>query len=490
VLLAFAGYVMTEKPFDPTMYLWFGVIPHAATGMLGEAQGRRWALIAVLVAVFARVVSLWGWVTPSELHTSLLVSEVRALAVGATLFAFVQRFDAERQAAVREARSADQLKSRFLANMSHEIRTPLNGILGMTQAVLLTPLAAALREPLELIQRSGMTLVALLNDLLDVSKIEAGKLSLSEQTFAFRRMLEDLRALFAPLGEQKGVAVELEVAGDVPAFLRGDAQRLEQVLRNLVGNAVKFTSHGTVRLKVSRAASGRSRFRFEVQDTGIGIPEAALARLFRRFEQVDQVSHRYGGTGLGLSLSESLLCLMGGKLEVKTEQGKGSLFWFELELGVPVEALPLPAAPAVRGVRALQRSSAKVLVVDDNPINLMVACALVKRAGFETERASSGEQAIAAVTRERFLLVLMDCHMPDVDGLEATRAIRALGGQVATTRIVALTASAMPEELRACIDAGMDATLVKPLMYEQLVQMLQEAQRLQGAHENHADLAS
>ncbi|MDP1823321.1 MAG: ATP-binding protein [Archangium sp.] len=475
ILLAFAGFSVAESPFDSSMYLWFALVPFVATSMLGSSAGWRWGVLTMFVMVAARLTSAQGWIAPTVHHTTSVVSELRALAVGVTLVLFVIRFDADRRASLIAAQSADRLKSHFLANMSHEIRTPMNGILGMAQALLRGPMEASQREALEVIERSGQTLVSLLNDLLDISKIEAGKFASELRDFDPARAVRDVGVLFEALARERGVAFEVRLPEGLPALVRGDEHRLQQVLRNLVSNAVKFTEQGSVWLEVAQRPG---LLRFDVVDTGKGMAPDVTGRLFHSFEQGDpSISRRFGGTGLGLALSQRLVGFMGGTLAVQSVEGQGSRFSFEVPL--PSVEARVPPSQVGSGPPVAQAAvdGARVLVVDDNDINRMVAAALVRKAGFPVECVGGGQEAIAAVSRERFVLVLMDFHMPDVDGLAATRAIRAMEGPAGRTRIVALTASAMPEELIACREAGMDDTLVKPLLFEQLVEVLESARR-------------
>jgi hypothetical protein len=366
----------------------------------------------------------------------------------------------------------DRMRTSFLANISHEIRTPMNGVLGMTELMLLEPgQAPENRERLELIRRSGLSLVTLINDLLDVTKMAAGKLELELLDFDLQRVLSDVSGLFEPLAREKGLALQVDCAGDVPTSLRGDALRVQQVLSNLLSNAVKFTEKGSITLEVRCASLEPLALRFAVRDTGVGIDAAVLPRLFTPFAQADaSTTRRYGGTGLGLALCRQLATLMGGTLEATSGAGGGSTFTLQVPFTRGLtRALPRTATPTPdTGVKA------PVLVVDDNPINLKVAAGLLKRAGYPVHTAVNGREALEAVQRERYLLVLMDCQMPEMDGFAATEAIRSLDGDVALTPVVALTASAMPDELEACRRAGMNDCLTKPVTFDALLRVLRE----------------
>jgi signal transduction histidine kinase len=391
-LLSFVGYIVTERPFDPVMFLWLGLVPYLSTTMVGPRAGLRWLAITAISAVLARTVVFFDVWPPIDIHQDEVGSNFRAIAFALTLFLFVLQFELERQQSLTEVQAAAQLKSRFLANMSHEIRTPMNGILGMTEALLLNPLEPELRENLEVIGRSGRSMVALLNDLLDVSKIEAGKLTLDARPMNLESLIADLRSLFRPLAEQKKLTCAVFIDPNVPSRVIGDALRMRQVLSNLLSNAVKFTTKGSVTLDVTPAGPGKVRF--EVQDTGIGISRESLPRLFSRFEQGDSSTTRqYGGTGLGLALSHELVALMGGKLSVATGLGTGTRFWFEIPLEQPEESgsrmLAIPTRPV-----ATAASHLPILVVDDNAINCTVASRLLQKLQCQVEVATNGKQAL------------------------------------------------------------------------------------------------
>ena len=372
-------------------------------------------------------------------------------------------------------RGLAQTKTNFLANVSHELRTPMNGVLGLTDLLLTSELSPAQRDQLELLQRSGRSLVTLLNDLLDMSKVEAGKMELDPVDFDLRRQLEDLRALHEPVARARGLTLTLE-GSDLPSAVRGDALRLRQVLNNLLNNAIKFTPSGSVTLSVREAPPGL--FHFEVKDTGIGIAKDVLPRLFSAFAQAEAgITRRYGGTGLGLALSRELVALMGGTLGVESLEGKGTTLRFTIALTPSVGALvEAPEVPAVRPSADVH----PVLVVDDNPINLRVACGLVEKAGYRTLTATNGAEALGVVQAQPVFLVLMDCHMPVMDGYEATERIRALDGDVAMVPVIALTASAMPEELERCRRAGMNDCLIKPVTLAMLERSLGRVAAMQA----------
>jgi len=339
--------------------------------------------------------------------------------------------------------------------VSHEIRTPMNGVLGLTELVLAGHLEPAQRERVELVQRSGQTLITLIDDLLLITRTESGRLVISPGPSAVAKVVADVVELLEPTARQNHVALKAYVAAEVPTWVELDGVRWRQVVTNLVSNAVKFTQRGAVQVRLS-ADAGRLVLR--VSDEGPGIAPEVLARLFKPFEQADaSTTRRFGGSGLGLALSKQLVEAMGGTLSVRSEVGKGSEFTIDVPL--VVSAAQVKALTPPRGSTDARKA---VLVVDDNPVNLLVARGLVERAGYSVKVARNGREAVDAVAHEEFALVLMDCQMPEMDGLEATRRIRS-SSEHPGTPIVALTASGLPEELDACRRAGMDDCLVKPV---------------------------
>ncbi len=371
--------------------------------------------------------------------------------------------------AVREAEASARAKAEFLANMSHEIRTPLNGILGMGKLLAESPLGDEQRRFATAIQRSGEGLLATINDVLDLTKIEAGRVELEVRTFDPNVLVDDLAALYGAEARARGLTFSRVPSIGVPTRLRGDPHRLRQVLGNLLGNAVKFTERGSVTLAVDAEPTPTgARLDFRVTDTGIGIPAERLGSIFDSFVQADgSITRRFGGTGLGLTIARRLVECMGGTLTVQSEPGRGSSFRVTVELPSDPDPAP-PPAPA----RATPVEGLRVLVVEDNEINLDYLRALLGRAGVDVRCAADGRAGVEAWRREAPDVILMDVQMPVLDGFGATRAIRAAEAGGARVPILALTAHAIAGYGDACREAGMDDYLTKPVRAELLLEAI------------------
>jgi PAS domain S-box-containing protein len=384
---------------------------------------------------------------------------------------------------------ANQAKSAFLATMSHEIRTPLNGVIGLTSLLLGTPLSPTQQEYVGGIQASGESLLSLIDDVLDFAKIEAGQMTLEVRPLDPRQLVQEVVSLVKTQAQAKGLQLEGQVDPAVPSVLRGDTARLRQVLLNLVGNAVKFTAQGTVALAltlVEESAEG-VLLRVAVCDTGIGIAPEVQARLFAPFTQADaSTTRRYGGTGLGLAICKRLVELMGGTIGAQSTPGAGSTFWFTLRLARRVDGVVRPARPMIEpaGVGPRGRRG-RILVAEDNAINRLVAEGLLESLGYAVQTVETGRQAVEAVRAATYDLVLMDLHMPDLDGFAATAAIRQqerAAGQARRLPIVALTADALAGDAEKSVAAGMDGHLSKPLTVERLAVVVERWLTPQAEH--------
>ena len=381
-----------------------------------------------------------------------------------------------------KALEAARLKSEFLANMSHEIRTPMNGVLGMIELLSRTPLDEKQRRFLSTLQTSAGGLMSVLNDILDFSKIEAGKMELREENCRVRALVDEVTELFAARAQLRGVEIIAQVENDVPSQVEADTERVRQVLSNLVGNAVKFTESGSIRVRASVEEYKGQVFllRFEVIDTGIGIDPALQGKLFEAFSQVDgSLTRKHGGTGLGLAICKQLVVLMKGRMGVTSEAGRGSNFWFvlplrrlestgSLELAGPLSTRPLATPPS-----SPDGISRKILVAEDNPINQAVIREVLAELGYEADIVDNGLLALTALEQQAYPLVLMDCQMPELDGYGAAREIRRREAGARHIPVIAVTAHAFEGERQKALSAGMDDYVTKPISGSVLSEVIQ-----------------
>jgi signal transduction histidine kinase/CheY-like chemotaxis protein len=459
--------LQTER-FEVTQLYWFGLVP--LTSALTLAQRGAWvgALMGGLGAATVAALRALGL----NFHAQSLPPAGQAMDLAEFLLALASLaavFETLRTRHAQEAERAAKARRLFLANVSHELRTPMNGVIGLSELLAGSPLGPTQREHLALLRRSGESMVELINDLLDLTKLESGQFDLERAPVAVRSVLDDVTALVTPIAQTKGVRVAPLVDPEVPTWLEGDPLRLRQVLQNLLGNAIKFSKQGDT-VEVS-ASWGDGWLELAVRDQGIGMTPQAMGRLFKPFHQADETTtRRFGGTGLGLAITAELAGLMGGDVRVESAPEKGSTF--RVRVRAPVTMAP-PSTASPMPKRATHLGGGRVLVAEDNPINQVVTRGLCERLGLDVVVVENGQAAVAAVEAGDFRLVLMDCQMPVMDGYEATAQIRRLPAPRCHVPIVALTASVYREELHQCIVAGMDETLAKPLTSAALVEVLE-----------------
>jgi signal transduction histidine kinase/ActR/RegA family two-component response regulator len=486
----------TTRPLSatPLFYLW-----PIVTG--AYFFSRRYVVVSLLWMSLSFGLALTLWIHATT-KTELYVSYVSVMALMGAVVSSMREHQTQLITQLRlgtrelaaealhsarardEAVEASNAKSVFVATVSHELRSPLSGVIGTAGLLLETPLNVEQREYAEIVRSSSEGLLLVINDILDYSKIEAGKLELDPGSFALSELVAESCALMLPIAREKGIELDIDAAADLPPWLYGDADRLRQVLINLLSNAVKFTEQGQVKVNVGATpADDGMLVRVEVSDTGIGIDADALERLFQPFTQADNsTARKYGGTGLGLTISAQLIEMMGGAIGASSIPQQGSLFWFEVAL--PLADQSDLATHVSRNFTALGDRDAAgnltdaaplVLVAEDNPVNQMLAVRQLDKCGYRAEVVNNGHEAVEAISHSSYVAVLMDCQMPELDGYDATREIRRRENGTTHLPIVATTAHSMSGDRDRCLAAGMDEYLSKPIRAAELMEALTHA---------------
>ncbi|WP_051328989.1 ATP-binding protein [Geminicoccus roseus] len=429
---------------------------------LADRLGPWWLRLYVALAVILLLALSTGYLSWLRQRSA---QSLRAAAQAAEAAA------KEARRAQAEAEHAERAKSQFLAAMSHEIRTPMTGVLGMAELLAAEPLQPRQRGYVQAIRTSGQHLLGVINDILDFSRFDAGGLTLEKVDFSLQGFIEQLRSIMAPLATERGLTLDFDLDPQAPMVVRGDPTRLRQILVNLIGNGLKFTSQGGVQVRIGcrNGPDALLLFRFEVEDSGIGIPEDRQSELFQPFMQADRsTARKYGGSGLGLAICRQLVTTMGGEIGIRSRMGQGSTFWFEVLLA-PGDAVAVTARskldPAM--IRPL-----RILVAEDVEVNRDLLQATLSRHDHTVVFAENGEQAVSAAQSQRFDVILMDVQMPAMDGIEATRRIRAMPPPGGSVPILALTANVMEAERERCLSVGMNGVLTKPIAWDELFRAL------------------
>ncbi len=471
VILVTGLAVMTQsKGQQLGVVVTFILLPSFALFIGRVAMGNVWlGITLVTVLLCSQGERLVGW-RPMGFFPGLLAGTASAATVAAYALQWInmRAADAQRVAlerAQREIEAASRAKSAFLAVVSHELRTPLNGILGLTESLLDRPHTLEDRDALETIRRSGDALLGLVNDILDMSKIESGHLQVTRAPYALAEVFTAVEKLYRANASERGLTLDVVAPTDAPPWVDGDAQRLRQVIYNLVSNALKFTPRGGVRVEGRWAAQ---RLTVSVRDTGVGIPPHVCAQLFRPFYQGDLSASLHSvGTGLGLAISRELVTRMGGDVTVASQPGLGSTFTFEVAAPAAEADAPTPQSPPIAGALPT-----RVMLVEDNVVNQRVAQALLTKMGIAVLVAENGQACLDLLDRSAVDLVLMDVQMPVLDGLEATRRIRALPDARRALPVIALTAAVFDDDKRKVLEAGMDDLVAKPIRSDALRQAM------------------
>ncbi|MEM1229800.1 MAG: ATP-binding protein [Pseudomonadota bacterium] len=485
------------------LLLWLAVRPVSFAAMLGMLLTSLVALTMAIQNVFIDLQAILElqlficiFLASAQLMQAILARQEElndALANHSeSLEQRVRERTREAEDARQRAEAADAAKSEFLANTSHEVRTPLNAILGMAEFLSLSNLDAEQRQQTETILSAGRSLMSVLNDVIDLSKVEAGKLEIAPQVMGTADFCQQIDSLWRPVAADKGLTFTLDRAPSVPPVLAFDAHRLLQCTSNLLSNAIKFTAEGSVsvRLSASSASAVQVRLRVSVQDSGIGMSPADQAKLFQPFEQLDSsITRRYGGTGLGLTITRRLAQLMGGDVEVSSDKGRGTTFVITILAARASAPEAEEHAPVSIDVAQLRRPL-DVLLVEDNPVNRLVAKGHLRQLGWRFVEAENGALALEQLAQRTFDLVLCDVHMPVMDGIATTRAIRTSGAPWATVPIIALTADAMVDDRRKLLDIGMNGYTSKPIdraaLLEEIARVLAETEH-PAAHASATD---